>query len=88
MLRSVLVPLHPEGWKFVAIFAAATVVLYAIWEPLGWIGAVLTLWCAYFFRDPERFTPLRAGLVIAPADGRIEPIVQAAPIQPSGSQMA
>lgn len=79
MIRSVLVPLHPEGWKFVAIFALATLLLFALWEPLGWIGVVLTVWCAYFFRDPMRLTPLRAGLVIAPADGRIEPLVEAVP---------
>jgi phosphatidylserine decarboxylase len=79
MLRSVIAPLHPEGWKFVAIFGAVTLVLFWIWEPLGWLGVILTLWCAYFFRDPVRFTPLRAGLVIAPADGVIEPIVEAVP---------
>jgi phosphatidylserine decarboxylase len=79
MLRSVLVPLHPEGWKFVAIFGAVTLVLFWLWTPLGWLGVILTAWCAYFFRDPVRFTPLRAGLVIAPADGVVEPVVEAVP---------
>ena len=78
-MRNVVPPLHPEGWKFLAIFAVATLLLFWIWEPLGWIGVILTAWCAYFFRDPVRFTPLRAGLVISPADGRIEPIVEAVP---------
>ncbi len=74
-IQSVLVPVHPEGYRFVAIFAAVTLVLFW-WLPdlFGWIGVVLTLWCAYFFRDPERTTPLRDGLVISPADGRISSI--------------
>ncbi|SOB95269.1 MULTISPECIES: phosphatidylserine decarboxylase [Thalassospira] len=70
-LKSVLVPINPEGWKFVAIFAAITVVLFLIAEPLGWIGVILTLWCAYFFRDPDRITPVDENLVISPADGRV-----------------
>ena len=47
--------------------------------PLAWAGVVLTLWCAYFFRDPERVTPLREGLVISPADGRISSIEEVIP---------
>lgn len=66
---NILPPIHPEGTRFIAIFAAFTAVLYFIWVPLGLIGLVLTLWCTYFFRDPERVTPRRAGLVISPADG-------------------
>ena len=45
-MRNVVPPLHPEGWKFVAIFAVATLLLFWLWEPLGWIGVVLTAWCA------------------------------------------
>ncbi len=74
-IRSALVPVHREGYKFVAIFAVITLVLFSFMPDLfGWIGVILTLWCAYFFRDPERVTPLRDGLVIAPADGRISAI--------------
>ena len=40
---------------------------------------VVTLWCAYFFRDPARVTPVRDGLVIAPADGRISQIADVVP---------
>jgi len=79
MLRSVIVPLHPDGWKFVAIFAAGAVVLALIWQPLGWLGAMLTAWCAYFFRDPPRVTPVRPGLVISPADGVVQSIGPAEP---------
>jgi phosphatidylserine decarboxylase len=77
---SILVPIHRDGLKFVAIFAAITVVLFWIgWPPLAWVGVVLTLWCAYFFRDPERVTPVRPGLVISPADGRISSIAKVVP---------
>lgn len=78
-LTSILVPIHREGHKFVVIFAAVTVVLFLIWNPLGWVGIVLTLWCLYFFRDPDRVTPSREGLVISPADGVVNMITQATP---------
>lgn len=78
-LTSILVPIHREGHKFVVIFAAVTVVLFLIWNPLGWAGVVLTLWCLYFFRDPDRVTPSREGLVISPADGVVNMITQAMP---------
>ncbi|MGE4062865.1 MAG: phosphatidylserine decarboxylase [Rhodospirillaceae bacterium] len=73
-----LPPLHPEGPGFVAIFAVAAFVLYLIWEPLGLIGLALTIWCFYFFRDPDRVTPIRSGLVISPADGVVQMIGPAA----------
>src|SRR6266849_3368734 len=66
-----LAPLHPDGWKFVGIFALATALLFILVPPLGWVGLVLTVWCAYFFRDPWRVTPQRAGLMVSPADGRV-----------------
>ena len=74
-----LVPLHPEGWRFVALFALVTLVLFWLWSPLGWIGVVATVWCAYFFRDPPRVTPSREGLVISPADGVVCMIAQVPP---------
>ncbi len=79
MLRQVLAPIHPDGWRFIAIFAVATALLFWLAAPLGWLGVVLTLWCVYFFRDPWRVTPVRAGLVIAPADGRVVSVAPAAP---------
>ncbi|HYM01986.1 MAG TPA: phosphatidylserine decarboxylase [Stellaceae bacterium] len=84
MLRNVLAPIHPDGWRFIAIAAAVTLLLFWLAEPLGWIGVVLTLWCAYFFRDPWRVTPTRAGLVIAPADGVVVSIGPAKPPQDLG----
>ncbi len=73
-ITSFFVPIHKDGYKFVAAFAVGTLLLSWVSEPLGWIGVLATLWCAYFFRDPERFPPEGQGLVIAPADGRISAI--------------
>jgi len=72
-------PIHRDGWRFVALFAVVTAVLFWIWEPLGWIGVILTCWCAFFFRDPARVTPNRPGLVISPADGVVQMIQPAIP---------
>ena len=68
---SIFVPIHRDGHKFVALFVVGALILFWIWEPFGWLGVMLSVWCAYFFRDPDRVTPLREGLVISPADGRI-----------------
>ncbi len=73
-IRKTLVPVHPEGYVFIAIFAAASILLGWLYGPLGWIGWILTAWCVYFFRDPPRVTPVRDGLVISPADGRVESV--------------
>ena len=79
MLETFVKPMHREGIRFVAIFAAITVVLFFLWEPLGWIGVILTIWCYYFFRDPKRATPLREWLLVSPADGVISLIEPAVP---------
>jgi phosphatidylserine decarboxylase len=78
-IRSQLSPVHPLGYPFIGGFALASLILFWIWSPLGWIGTVATLWCAYFFRDPPRVTPVRDGIVVAPADGRISQIANAVP---------
>jgi phosphatidylserine decarboxylase len=78
-IRSQLAPINREGLPFIGAFALASLILFWIWTPLGWIGTVLTLWCAYFFRDPVRVTPVREGIVVAPADGRISKIINAVP---------
>lgn len=92
-IRSVLVPIHREGWKFIALFALGTLVLFWIATPLGWVGVVLTAWCAYFFRDPPRVTPIRQPgpdgkalptLLIAPADGVVQMIERAVPPEELG----
>lgn len=76
---SIFVPIHREGYRFIAIFAVLALGLFFVWQPLGWLGVVGTLWCVYFFRDPVRTTPLRDGLVISPADGRVSLIVEVVP---------
>lgn len=78
-IKSVLFPIHPEGYKFIAIFAVITAFLFSVSEILGWIGVILTLWSAWFFRDPARVTPQRTGLVISPADGVVNMITEAVP---------
>jgi phosphatidylserine decarboxylase len=78
-IRAQIPPIHPEGYPFIGGFALASLILFWIWTPLGWIGTVLTIWCALFFRDPVRITPVRDGMVVAPADGRISMIAQAVP---------
>ena len=72
-------PMHPEGRKFISIFVLITFILFLIWELLGWIGVGLTIWCYYFFRDPERVTPKKEGLIISPADGIVSLIEKARP---------
>ncbi len=78
-LKYVLFPIHPEGVRFIAIFAVLTLILFFVATPLGWLGVILTFWCAWFFRDPARVTPQREGLVISPADGVINMITEAVP---------
>ena len=78
-IRSQLSPVHPEGYPFIGGFALASLILLWLWSPLGWIGVVLTLWCVYFFRDPERVTPSREGVVVSPADGRVSLVAPAVP---------
>jgi len=78
-IRSQLVPINREGYPFVGMFALAALILFWIWTPLGWIATVLTIWCALFFRDPERVTPVREGIVVAPADGKVAKIINALP---------
>ena len=66
-----LAPVHPDGHKFVAIGALCTLLFFLLWPPLGWLLALVTAWIIYFFRDPERVVPMRDGLIVAPADGKV-----------------
>jgi phosphatidylserine decarboxylase len=79
MLATVIKPVHREGYRFIAAFAVATVLLFLVSDVLGALGLGLTVWCVYFFRDPPRVTPTRAGLVVSPADGVVSAIGPAVP---------
>ena len=68
-LKLVTFPIHKEGYKFIFIFAIATAILALLSNVLGLIGLVATLWCIFFFRDPERIVPLDDNVIISPADG-------------------
>ncbi|WP_026608182.1 phosphatidylserine decarboxylase [Methylocapsa acidiphila] len=73
-IRRHVTPIHPEGYIFIAAFGLAALILGSFFSVLGWIGAIATAWCVYFFRDPVRHTPLDETLVISPADGVVSAI--------------
>ena len=70
-ITNAFVPIHRDGYKFVAGAAILTLILFMVAAPLGWLGALFTAACAYFFRDPDRVTPDRPGLIVSAADGKI-----------------
>ncbi len=74
-----LAPVHSDGHKFVGAGALAALLFFVLWPPLGWILAGITAWIVYFFRDPARVTPMRDGLVISAADGKISSIDKVRP---------
>lgn len=78
-LRIVFVPVHPDGWPIIGGAALASLLLGLLFGPLGWLGAAATAWCVYFFRDPDRVVPTRPGLVVSPADGKVDNVTQAPP---------
>lgn len=83
-VRNTLVPINKAGYPFIAIFFGVSLLLGLLWEPLLWIGFLLTAWCAYFFRDPIRVTPLDEDLVISPADGRVSSVSRVVPPEELG----
>jgi len=69
-------PIHPAGYPFIAISAVLMIILMNICSFLGFVGLVIACWCIYFFRNPVRITPVKEGLVISPADGMVQMIVE------------
>ncbi|EJF75207.1 phosphatidylserine decarboxylase [Bartonella alsatica] len=65
------VPIHKEGYPFIVVFFIISLILGWVWSPLFWCGLILTVWCIYFFRDPDRVIPLNSDWIMSPADGRI-----------------
>jgi len=78
-ITGVFVPIHRDGYKFVAGAAVATLFLFLLSDTLGWLGVMATVFCAYFFRDPDRVTPTRDGLVVSAGDGKIAAVESVAP---------
>ncbi len=74
-----MIPIHKEGWKFIALFFVISVVLGWVWDPLFWIGMVLTVWCAWFFRYLPRVIPVNDDFVVSPADGKVSSIGSVVP---------
>ena len=83
---SILTPIHPAGIPFIAIFFILAIIIGWIWSPLYYVGFTLTLWCIYFFRNPERVIAenIDNNLVIAPADGKIIEIEEIIPDEEVG----
>ena len=77
-------PIHREGWPFIALFAAVNLIAALLAPALGWLLLPVTIWCIAFFRDPERVTPTADGLIICPADGKLLPLVDAVPPEELG----
>lgn len=74
--KTIELNIHPAGWPFIAAFAGISALLTAISGALGMLGWILTAWCVYFFRDPDRAVPVRPGLIVAPGDGVLQAIVE------------
>ena len=74
-----LPPVHPAGRWFVVLFFFMALFLDQFSTFFGWVGLILTAWCAYFFRDPERVITKREGAVVSPADGKITAIREVTP---------
>ena len=70
-LKKFIPPIHPAGFPFIIIFIVAALILSVISDFLGWVGFILTIWCTYFFRDPERVKPDKNNILLSPADGKI-----------------
>ncbi len=71
MIDKVFPKIHNEGYKFMVIFAVVTIILYLFSTFLGLVGFVLTVWCYYFFRDPERVSINDDEYLVSPADGLV-----------------
>jgi phosphatidylserine decarboxylase len=72
-------PLAADSWRILPWFALATLLLFWIWTPLGWVGVAATVWCATLFREPPRTAPLDAAATIGPLDGVVTEVGSALP---------
>ena len=70
-IRGMLVPIRREGYPFIGILVFVALFFGWFWQPILWVGLILATWCAYFFRDPPRVTPIDADIAVSPADGKV-----------------
>lgn len=78
-IRSMIPNIHREGYVFIIIFMLVSFIFGMISDGLGWLGILLTIWCIYFFRDPERITPKKDNILVSPADGVVTKIEEVLP---------
>ena len=76
---AVITPIHKEGHPFIVVFFVASLLLFFAWEPLGWIGIIISAWCMYFFRNPDRVVPEQKGILVSPADGTVSAVTDVPP---------
>ena len=79
LLDGIVVPINRAGWPFIGLAFVVAVTLGFVAPPLFWLGLLAVAFCTYFFRDPPRVTPDRDGLIVSPADGRLQMIETATP---------
>jgi phosphatidylserine decarboxylase len=73
-MAAALAPVRREGYPFIALALLVAVVGGWLWQPAMWLGLIVAVWCAYFFRDPTRVTPLDDAVAVSPADGRVSAV--------------
>jgi len=73
-IRKMLVPIRREGYPFIAILVFIALFFGWFWQPILWVGLILGAWCAYFFRDPPRYTTTDPDAVVSPADGHVSSV--------------
>ena len=76
MMDKIFPKVHEEGYKFLTIFVLLTIILYFVNGFLGLIGLILTIWCYYFFRDPDRISIQDDNYLVSPADGLVLQVIE------------
>jgi len=79
LIRAFIPSIHKEGFIFIIIFLAVSVVLSLFSNVLGVLGLIASIWCIYFFRNPDRVVPVGENLIVSPADGVIQKIEMVSP---------
>ncbi|MBS0236735.1 MAG: phosphatidylserine decarboxylase [Proteobacteria bacterium] len=87
-IKDFIPAIHKEGHIFVIIFFFVTGFFFLLSSKLGYVGLILTMCCALFFRDPERVTIVDSSALISPADGRVVSITKVQPPSELGMSSA